>query len=58
MSAEHLSPEVLGQRVSRLEAEVARLALLIEGTGVTRTGDQHRPGEFELRREQAASTRP
>lgn len=58
MSADALKPEVLSQRISRLEEEVSRLALLIESTGVTRTGDQHRPGEFQLSRGQAASTRP
>lgn len=52
------SAEALRRRIVELEEEVARLWGALEALGATRTGDVWRPGEFELKRGLAASTRP
>lgn len=56
--AKQITVEALSQRLSKLEDEFIRLQLLLESAGVSRSGDAWRPGEYELKRGFAVSTRP
>lgn len=58
MPGEASNGTTLIERVSRLEQEVERLRAYIQSLGVPQTGETKRPGEYELTRGLAPSSRP